>query len=78
MRLDPDRAFNGGLKTHGASDLLYGADEIATFLFGDRKHRRRLYRKIAKKNLPVFRIGHSICARKSVLLAWIEAQERAR
>jgi len=61
-----------------ASDILHGAEEIALYLFGDKKHRRRVYNLVDHNALPVFRIGANICARKSVLLAWIEAQEQAR
>lgn len=62
--------------THAvASEILYGAEEIAAFLFGDRKHRRRVYGRVASGELPVFRIGANICARRSVLLAWIAHQE---
>lgn len=60
-----------------AGDVLYGADEIAAFLFGDRKHRRRVYGRAANNELPVFRIGASVCARKSVLLEWMARQESA-
>jgi hypothetical protein len=58
-------------------DLLRGAEEIAAFLFGDRKHRRKVYYLAgdAKARLPVFRMGAVICARKSTLLTWVEAQE---
>lgn len=58
-----------------AGDILYGADEIATLLFGDAKFRRRVYNLVEKKALPVFRIGASVCARRSVLLAFIAKQE---
>jgi hypothetical protein len=58
-----------------AGDILYGADEIALYLFGDPKHRRRVYNLVQGNGLPVFRVGVNICARKSVLLAWIAAQE---
>lgn len=58
-----------------ASDMLYGADEIALFLFGDRKHRRRVYNLVQGDALPTFRIGVSICARRSVLTGWIGDQE---
>jgi hypothetical protein len=59
-----------------AGDLLYGADAIAEFLFGDAsKHRRRVYNLVANNRLPAFRVGANICARKSVLLAWIAKQE---
>jgi hypothetical protein len=56
-------------------DLLHGAAEIAQFLFGDPKQRRRVYYLIESCRLPVFRLG-GICARKSTLVAWIAEQER--
>jgi hypothetical protein len=58
-----------------ANDLLRGADEIAQFLFGDRKYRRKVYHLVATSNLPHFKLGAMICARKSVLLQWIKDQE---
>jgi hypothetical protein len=61
-----------------AQDLLRGADEITEFLFGDRKLRRRVYHLAATSNLPVFKLGSVICARKSVLLKWITDQESRR
>ena len=63
-----------------ADDLLRGADEIARFVFGSPKHRRKIYYYAtdAKVRMPVFRIGAVICARKSTLIEWIEQQERCR
>src|SRR5438105_1690545 len=58
-----------------AGDILYGADAVAEFLFGDRKHRRKVYNLVETNGLPHFRIGASICVRKSVLLIWISDQE---
>jgi hypothetical protein len=66
-----------------AGDILYGADEIAQHLFGDRRYRRRIYNLVERSvhnlspgNLfPHFRIGASVCARKSTLRDWIAAQE---
>jgi hypothetical protein len=59
-----------------AGDLLRGADEIAEFLFGDRKLRRKVYH-LAASRLPVFKLGGSmLCARKSVLLKFVGDQER--
>jgi hypothetical protein len=58
-----------------AKDMLRGAEELAQFLFGDREQRRRVYHLAATSNLPVFKLGSMICARKSVLLKWIEEQE---
>ena len=42
-----------------AEDLLRGADEIAKFIFGDAKHRRKVYYLTgeAAKGLPHFKIG---------------------
>ena len=58
-----------------AKDMLRGADEIAQFLFGAEAMRRKVYHLVATSNLPVFKLGSMICARKSVLLKWVEEQE---
>jgi len=58
-----------------AEDLLHGADEIAEFFYGDKEQRRKVYHLVATSNLPVFKLGSMICARKSILLKWIEEQE---
>jgi hypothetical protein len=58
-----------------ASDILHGADEIAEFLYGHRKIRRKIYALVEAKSIPHFRLGANICGRKSVLLAWIARQE---
>ncbi len=59
-----------------ARDLLQGAEAIATFLYGDPGSRRKVYHLAATSNLPVFKLGAMLCARRSVLLHWIESQER--
>jgi len=58
-----------------AKDLLRGAEEIALFLYGDRTLRRKVYHLSSCSNLPVFKLGSVICARKSVLLKWVADQE---
>jgi hypothetical protein len=58
-----------------AKDMLRGADEIAAHLFGDSALRRKVYHLVATSNLPVFKLGSMICARKSVLLKWVAEQE---
>jgi hypothetical protein len=58
-----------------AKDLLRGAEEIAQFLHGDSELRRKVYHLVATSNLPHFKLGSMICARKSVLLKWIKDQE---
>jgi hypothetical protein len=59
------------------SDLLCGADAIAEFLFGDPRQRRKVYYLTSegRAQLPHFRLGTIICARKSTLVRWIEAAE---
>ncbi len=61
-----------------AGDILYGADAIAEFMYGSAEHRRTVYNLIQNKRIPHFRIGAGVCARKSVLMAWIAEQEAAR
>jgi hypothetical protein len=58
-------------------DLLLGAEAIAGAIFGrtDKKTRRRVYHLVDE--LPVFRLGGILCARRSTLTAWIAAQEAA-
>lgn len=57
-------------------DLLFGAEEIAIFLFSSADHRRRVYHLAEKHGLPVFRIGSTLCARRERLLAWLDAKEQ--
>jgi|GEM_PF-3407832 len=68
--------MNGNTDTGLGSDLLRGADSIAEFLYGAPGGRRKVYYLAAHSRLPVFRLGSVLCARRSVLLQWIEAQER--
>ena len=56
-------------------DMLLGGAEIAEFLYGDRNVRRKVYHLAETSNLPVFRLGSRLCARRSVLLGWIIEQE---
>jgi len=56
-------------------DLLRGADEIARFIFGERGSRRKIHYLAECSHLPVFRLGATLCARRSVLLRWISGQE---
>lgn len=59
-----------------ADDILHGAEEIAEFIFGERKSRRKIYHHLERGHIPFFKIGNNVCTRKSVLLEWIEEQER--
>ena len=54
-------------------DLLYGVDSISTFL-GVSK--RAAYSLIERKRIPFFKIGRTVCARRSKLLAAFEQMEQ--
>lgn len=62
-----------------ADDLLRRADDIGASIFGTRgnrhKNRCKVYYLAECSRLPVFRLGSMLCARRSVLLNWIAAQE---
>ena len=67
-----------------SDDLMRGADEIRLFLFGHTEdqrqaesNRRSVYHLADKHGLPLFKLGGVLCGRKSTILRWIEAQERA-
>lgn len=73
----------GAYKTP-ARDLMLGAQPIADFLFADadpEKRRRRLYYVAAQMKgaarPPIWKLGATLCARKSALVAWIAAREKA-
>ena len=64
-----------------SDDLLEGSYKIAAFMFGDasKANRRKVYYLASDvksgNRLPIFRLGATICARKSTLIQWIAAQE---
>ena len=62
-----------------SEDLLEGAAAIAAFIFGDATKRRRVYQLAGtgrgQNKLPVFRLGETLCARKSTLRQWIANRE---
>lgn len=60
-----------------SGDLMRGAGEIASFMYGTRRAARKVYYLAEATTAPIFRIGGTVCARRSRLVAWIEAQETA-
>jgi hypothetical protein len=60
-----------------ADDILRSAKAISEFIFGDdrEENRKRIYHLAAIKQLPTFRLGQILCARKSTLVAHFAAQE---
>lgn len=59
-----------------SEDLLIGADAIADFLFGDPNKRRQVYHLAQTNQLPIFKLGASLCARRSTLLSCIQDKEK--
>jgi excisionase family DNA binding protein len=55
-------------------DLLYGANKIAEFLG---VNRRVAYHLIETDKIPHFKIGKTVCSRRSRLVAAIEQLEEA-
>ena len=58
-------------------DLLIGAEKIAEYVFGDAKYRRRVYHMAGIGQLPTFKLGAVLCARRSTLLKHIAHREQA-
>ncbi|RWO18650.1 MAG: DNA-binding protein [Mesorhizobium sp.] len=55
-----------------AADILRGADAIAKHLGFPR---RAIYHLVSIGGLPTFRLGETVCARRSTLAKWIAEQE---
>ena len=79
-----DTARPQGANATGLSDdpVIVGAENIAIAIYGEIEGQRegnirRIYHAISKKELPTFKLGGRVHARRSTILAWIESQERA-
>jgi hypothetical protein len=57
-------------------DLLSGAAAIAEFLFGSPNERRRVYHLAERGQIPVFYLGATLHARKSILARTISEKEK--
>jgi hypothetical protein len=62
-------------KQNAPDDTLRGAEAIAEFIFGDRRHRRKVYYLAECSKVPIYRLGSTLCLRPSVYRNWIEGQE---
>jgi hypothetical protein len=60
-----------------ADDLLVGAEQISRFMFGTASKRRQVYWLANSGEIPVFRLGAMMCARKSTLLQHITNRENS-
>ena len=61
-----------GIQHQLAGDIIFGAEAIASSLG---MSRRRVYYLISRSLIPVFRIGHVVCARRSTLSRWLDELE---
>ena len=67
----------GGPPDSIGGDLMFGAPEIARFLFGSRSKAalRRVYNLADGGSIPTFYIGTTVCGRKRTISATIAAAE---
>lgn len=72
-----ERIVNPGME----SNVLYGTKAIAAYVFGSEDYAGRITDLIRRHRPPhrftIFRLGSTICARKSEIDAWILAREAA-
>lgn len=61
-----------GIQHQWAGDIIFGAEAIASSLG---MSRRRVYYLVSRSLIPVFRIGHVVCARRSTLSRWLDELE---
>ena len=61
-------------KSNGSADLLYGADAIASHL---ELTKRQVLHLHEKGEIPTFKTGRTVCARRSTLAKHFAAQEAA-
>ena len=58
-------------------DIIVGAERIAQTIYGDGNKRRQVYHLAERGHLPVFRLGQTLCVRRSTLNRFIADQEQA-
>lgn len=56
------------------ADLLYGVPAIAAFL---ELREKQVRNRIEQGAIPSFKLGRTVCARRTTLRAWIAEQEAA-
>lgn len=70
---DAEKRRRHGSDVSEDTDLLYGVAQIAKYLGLREKQARN---RCDRGEVPTFKLGGTVCARKSTILNWIEAQER--
>lgn len=72
MKRSMEAVVASSLSEPDTADILWRVKRIAAFLDLPEKAAQH---RIDKGEIPTFRMGGTICARRSTLLAWIAAQE---
>ena len=71
----------GSAGPEAITDLLFGAKEIAVYVFGSDRYAGRVYdlqrRSRPPFRFPMFTMGSTLCARRSSINAWYDEQETA-
>lgn len=62
------------MTTTDASDLLYGFKAIGKYL---QISARQAQHRASEGGIPTFKMGHTVCSRRSTLDAWIAEREAA-
>lgn len=82
--MSKDTARPLGVNDTGLPDdpVIVGAENIAIAIYGETEGKRegnirRIYYAISKKELPTFKLGGRVHARRSTILRWIADQESA-
>jgi hypothetical protein len=73
--MDPNTVPNEKPLDEGDERIIRGADAIAEYIFGDRRHRRKIYYLAECSKIPIWRLGSTLCLRPATYESWIKAQE---
>jgi hypothetical protein len=73
--MDQTKGLNEEPTENGEERIILGAAAIAEYVFGDRRHRRRVYHLAEHTRFPVWRLGSKLCLRPATYENWIAEQE---
>jgi hypothetical protein len=66
---------NKGPTENEEERIILGAAAIAAYIFGDPRHRRKVYYLAEYTRFPVWRLGSKLCLRPATYETWIAEQE---
>ena len=59
---------------HSDPDLIFGAEAIAQFIYGDASKAPTIYKLKKNSDVPVFRFGGRLCLSQSRYRQWLDAR----